>query len=475
MGSACVRACARGGVRGGVGSAGPGAARGPARGGRLPARRFGGTFLGPMSATDASPPRARVLRGRLLCPHADAPRVTRIADGLVEIGDDGRIAAVGPAPADCEVPESFPGAVLLPGFVDAHVHFPQTRVIGSASGPLLPWLERSVFPEEARFAERCYAAAVAWEFCEALVRQGTTCAAVYASSHPAATEILFAELERRGLRALVGLTLMDRGAPPGLLLAAGPALAACEALAERWHGRDGGRLQFCVTPRFALSCTPELLRGAGRLAEARGLPVQTHLSENTAELAATAAAFPAARDYLGVYEDHGLCGPRSLFAHCIHVSAGEWDRLASAGAAVAHCPDSNFFLGSGCMRLRAATERRVRVGLGTDVGAGRTFSLRQVMASAYDASLIVGAPVPAEELLWHATRGGAAALGLGAALGCLAPGFDADLVAIDAPELAADAALFDALAFRRDAGPARAVYVRGRLLRGAAASAPEVV
>lgn len=429
----------------------------------------------PAPAPSGTPSRARVLRGRLLCPHPHAPRVERIADGLVEIAADGTIAAVRPAPADCEVPESFPGAVLLPGFVDAHVHYPQTRVIGSASGPLLRWLERTVFPEEARFANVRYAGAVAWEFCEALIRQGTTSAAIFGSSHPEATEVLFGELERRGLRALVGLTLMDRGAPAGLVLGAGPALAACERLVDTWHGRDGGRLRFCVTPRFALSCSPELLRGAGLLAERRGLHVQTHLSENTEECAATAGAFPDARDYLDVYERHGLVGERSLLAHCIHLSDGEWDRLAAAGGAVAHCPDSNFFLGSGCMRVRSASERAIRVGLGTDVGAGRSFSLRQVIAGAYDASLICGAPVGAEELLWLATRGGARALGLEGQVGCLQAGFEADIIALDVPETVPAEALFDALAFRRDAGPARAVYVRGALLRGAVAAGPEVV
>lgn len=415
---------------------------------------------------------ARTLRGRLLCPRPEDARVEYLADGLIEIDAAGKIVAVGPAPEGCDEPESYPGAVLLPGFVDTHVHFPQTRILGSASGPLLPWLQRSVFPEEARFAEARYAAAVAWEFCEQLVRHGTTCAAIYSSAHPIAAELLFDELARRGLRGLAGLTLMDRGAPDDVLLAAGPALEACTRLVERWHGHDDGRLQFCVTPRFALSCTPELLRGAAALAERHGLVVQTHLAENHDEIAATAATFPGSRDYLGVYDDHGLCGPRSLFAHCVHMSEGTWDRMAERGAAVAHCPDSNFFLGSGCMDLQAPVRRGIRVGLGTDVGAGRTFSLRQVMAAAHDAALVVAGREPgprervtAEGLLWHATRGGARALGL-AQVGCLAPGYEADVVALDVPEAIVEAAaLFDAIAFRRDAGPARAVLVRGRVLR----------
>lgn len=408
---------------------------------------------------------ARVLRGRLLCPRPEEVRVDEIADGLVRIDEGGRIAAVEVVQGACEVAETWPGAVLLPGFVDTHVHFPQTRVLGSASGPLLPWLERSVFPEEARFAAREYAAAVAAQFLGAMIDRGTTCASIYSSSHPIATEVLLAALADRGLRGQAGLTLMDRGAPPELLLPTEQAIAASEWLVERWHGHDGGRLRFCVTPRFALSCTPALLRAAGRLAERHALPVQTHLAENTAEIAATAQAFADARDYLGVYEEHGLGGSRALFAHCVHLSEGAWDRVAAQGSAVAHCPDSNFFLGSGCMPLASASGRGIRVGLGTDVGAGRSFSLRQVMAAAYDASLIVGAPVSAEALLWHATRGGARALGLGAAIGCLAPGFEADVVAVDVPDGLRGAAVMDALAFRRDAGPVRAALVRGRTLR----------
>ncbi|MEZ4465788.1 MAG: amidohydrolase family protein [bacterium] len=203
-------------------------------------------------------PGARVtLRGRLLCPAAEHPVLVDVRDGLLHLEGD-RIATVEPAPADCGVPETLPGAVWLPGFVDTHVHFPQTRIIGSATGPLLDWLASSVFPEEARFKERAYAEVVAAEFCESLLRQGTTCASIFSSSDPGATDVLFSALATVGFQADVGLTLMDRGAPPEVLLAAGPALEAAEALVARWHGR---RLRFAITPRFALSCSPELLRG----------------------------------------------------------------------------------------------------------------------------------------------------------------------------------------------------------------------
>lgn len=413
---------------------------------------------------DVPPPITRALRGRALCPRADEPRFDLVDDALLELDDDGRLVSVGPAPAGCEVAETHPGAVLVPGFVDTHLHFPQTRVLGSASGELLDWLARTVFPEEARFADRTYAEAVAAEFCAALVAQGTTSAAIYSSSHPGATDALFAALARSGLRAIAGLTLMDRGAPAEVLLPADAALDACLALHERWHGHDRGRLGFAVVPRFALSCTPTLLRTAGDLAARHRLLVQTHIAENRAELRATAAAFPEHRDYLAVYEDHGLLGPRTVLAHAIWLSDHEWRRIADADAVIAHCPDSNFFLGSGCMPLAATSARGLRLGLGTDVGAGRTFSLRRVAASAYDAALIVGGPVGPEALVWHATTGGARALGHGDVSGQLAPGFDADLVAVDVPADATGEILFDRLIFQHDAGPVRATYVRGRRL-----------
>jgi guanine deaminase len=412
------------------------------------------------------------LRGRALCPRAEEARFDVLPDALIDVDAAGRILSVGPAPDGCRVPETHPGAVLLPGFVDAHLHFPQTRVLGSASGPLLDWLQRSVFPEEARFAERAYAAEVAREFCDALIAQGTTCSAIFSSSHPGATDALFAELDRRGLRAMSGLTLMDRGAPPALLLDPAAALDACAALIERWHNHDGGRLRLSVVPRFALSCTPALLRGAADLAAAHGLWTQTHISENDEELRATAAAFPSSRDYLAVYEDHGLVGERTVLAHCIWLSDHEWDRVAQRRVAVAHCPDSNFFLGSGCMPLRQATSRQIRVGLGTDMGAGRTFSMRRVAAAAYDAALVVRSRVHPEELLWLATAGGARALGLGETIGRIAPGYEADLIAVDAPPDRSGQALIDGLLFQHDAGPVRAAYVRGRRIDGAAAAGP---
>jgi len=420
---------------------------------------------------------AGAVRGRALCPDPHARRWRLLDDAVLRWGEGGALSAVESARAvegrgDPLPPVTHPGAVWLPGFVDTHVHFPQTQIIGSASGPLLSWLERSVFPEEARFADDAYAARVAERFCEQLLRQGTTSASIYSSSHPGATHALFEALDRRGLRAEAGLTLMDRGAPDALLRPAEEALEACGALADRWHGHDAGRLRFCVTPRFGLSCTPGLLRGAGRLAEERGLWVQTHISENPRELEATAAAFPAARDYLAVYEDLGLLHARTLLAHCVWLSPSEWDRLSAARAAVTHCPDSNLFLGSGQMPLAEALGRAVRVGLGSDVGAGRSFSLRRAAARAYDASRITGADEGPAALLWLATRGGALATGRGGEVGCLAPGYEADLVCVALPpDLEEPAGLSEdervellasRLVFCEDWGGVREVRVRGR-------------
>jgi guanine deaminase len=409
------------------------------------------------------PSRLAAIRGRVLAPEPDERRFEAWPDALIRIDAEGRITEFGAAPPDCEVPETWPGAVILPGLVDTHLHFPQTRVIGSASGPLLPWLERSVFPEEARFSDAEHAAAVAEEFCASLIAQGSTSAAIYGSSHPIAAQVLLEALDRRGLRAVTGMALMDRAAPDALRLDADSALAALDALRERWHDHDRGRLRLSVIPRFAISCTPELMRRAAAFADRHALLIQTHVSENLDEVRVTRELFPASRDYLGVYEDHGLASSRTILAHCIHFDDDEWARVAAGDLAVAHCPDSNFFLGSGCMPLRAALERGVRVGLGSDVGAGRTFSIRRVAAAAYDASLIRDERVEPEQLLWLATRGGARVLGPADRLGCIAPGFDADLVAIDVPARDLTETI-DALLFRHDAGPVRATLVRGRVL-----------
>ncbi len=403
----------------------------------------------------------RSIRGLVIAPHPTEHRLDVHPDAVIRLTADGRIDSVDDAATSPDVPVTWPGTAILPGFVDTHIHFPQTRILGSASGPLLDWLDASVYPEEQRFNDRSYAASVAAQFCDALLAQGTTAAGVYSSSHLDATDALFTALDRCGLRAQAGITLMNRGAPGPLLLDTDAAVNAAETLLERWHGHDGGRLRFCVTPRFALSCDSPLLGAAADLAARHGLYIQTHLSENPDELRDTAKAFPAAADYLAVYEQHGLVGDRTIFAHCVHLSDNEWQRIARHDAVVAHCPDSNFFLGSGTMPLADALRRGIRVGLGTDVGAGRTFSMQRVASGAYDAALIEREPVSSETLLWLATRGGANALGFGECIGSIAPGYDADLVAIDVPDDTGGPRLFDALLFNLDRTAVRATVTRG--------------
>jgi len=403
---------------------------------------------------------SQAYRGRLITPTAGGIR--HIEDALLVV-DGGRIASIGPFARGVfagPVLDLRP-AVILPGFVDTHVHFPQTRVIGRAGAPLLEWLERTIFPEEARFRDADHARAVGAEFVAALAAAGTTTACVYSSSSEAATDALFEALAASGLRALAGLTLMDQRCPDALLVPRAEAMAACARLADRWHGHDGGRLAFAVTPRFALSCSRALMEDAARFAADRGLFVQTHVAENPAEGAAVLAEHPFAADYLGVYEAVGLLGPRTILAHAVHLSPAEWDRVAAEGARVAHCPDSNFFLGSGRMRLAEARARRVRVGLGSDVAAGRSFDLRRAMAYAYDTALCVGDRVHAGELLSLATLEAASALGLGDVTGSLEPGKDADFIAVDLPDHAEDEAAVLALLAFADIGRVTRAFVRG--------------
>lgn len=411
----------------------------------------------------------RAYRAQLLSPLASGA-LLHLEDGVLVVDEDGRIAAVGPfaeASLARTLVRDLRPRVLVPGFVDAHVHPPQTRIVGSATGPLLTWLETSVFPEEVRLRDGAYARAVARDFVARALASGTTTSALYATSDPAATEVLFEELEASGLRALVGLTLMDRGAPAELCLPRDVAMNACARLVDTWHGRDDGRLAFAVTPRFALSCTRELLEAAGRFAAERGLFVQTHVAENEDEERATLAMHPYASDYLGVYEATGLLGSRTVLAHAIHFTASAWERVARSGARIAHCPDSNFFLGSGRMRLAEACARGIPVGLGSDVGAGRAFDLRRAMASAYDTSLCVGAPVSPERLFELATLGGARALGFDARIGSLEVGKDADFVVLDLPPWKLDrAALLGLVAFAGDGVRVCSVHVRGRRLGG---------
>jgi len=400
------------------------------------------------------------LRARILTPESQQ-RACLLQDGLIVIDDEGRISEV------CDYDgqaydEHLNGGVLVPGFVDGHLHFPQTRIIGAASGPLLQWLENSTFPEEAKFANADHARTVAQMFCRALASAGTTLSFIYGSVHTQATHLLAQELASTGLRAILGPVLMDEHCPADLRIPTPQAMAGLEELMERWHRFDE-RLQIAVIPRFALSCSKEMLNAAGEFAQRHELWVSTHLAETVSEGELAKERF-SAPDYLSIYEDAGLAHSRSVFAHCIHLSSEEWERLSQAGCVVAHCPDSNFFLGSGRMPLDRLQEHKIAMVMGTDVAAGRTFRIPRVLSSAYDNALALPGrlQLDPQELLWWGTHGAALALGH-PHLGKIQPGFDADMVWLDVPTWADDlASILGWILFHNDAPRAKRTWVRGQ-------------
>ncbi len=410
----------------------------------------------------------RSFRGRILtpvpAPGVLVPPLRFEEDGVLIVDTHGTIVALEPFSRDAPGPVlDLRPRLITPGFVDAHVHFSQARVIGGATGSLLEWLDRTVFPEEARFSDEAYARDVAAGFFRRMLGFGTTCAGIFASSSPVATRVAFEGVEAYGILAQIGLVLMDRGAPADLVVPRDRAMADLAALLAS-HGAGGGA-RLAVTPRFGLSCSRELLADAGAFAARHGLFVQTHLAESLGECEATRAAFPEAPDYFGVYERAGLAGERSLFAHAIHLSPSEWERVAATRSRIVHCPDSNLFLGSGRMRLREALRRGIRTALGSDVAAGRTLDMRRIASAAYDTALAEGQPVTPEELLSLATWCGADALGFGDRTGALTPGRRADFVAIDVLPRARPAwDLLGQALFGSDGAPIARTFVRGQRL-----------
>lgn len=375
-------------------------------------------------------------------PFVSADALETFADGAVAFSE-GRILACGPfghvrdGHPEAEVLDAR-DTILLPGFVDAHVHYPQIRVIGAMGLELLDWLRLRSLPEEARLADPAYASAVAERFVRGLAGNGTTTALVFGSHFPEAQEELFAAASAAGLRVSSGLVVSDRGLLPELEVSAPAALEMNRALIDRWHGR--GLIRYAVTPRFSVSCSDELLAGCGELLSAPrdsdGVLFTSHLNENRSEIALVSELFPWARDYLETYERFGLVGERSVFAHDVHVGDSELDRLAGAGAAVAHCPSSNAFLSSGLFPLRRHLDAGVTVALGTDVGAGTGLSVLKEGLMAYQVQMLAGpegVPLSPAHLLWLATAAGAAALGLADEVGDLAPGKSADFVMVRAP------------------------------------------
>jgi guanine deaminase len=405
--------------------------------------------------------------------------LTCIPDGAV-LCRGGRIKAAGPyaeiaraAPPGAQV-HDHRGRLIAPGFVDLHTHYVQTGVMGAHGRQVLDWLTEYVFAEEQRFEDPAYAAKSAAFFCRELLRNGTTTAMVFGAVQPQSADALFEAAMALNMRMVAGKVLMDRHAPDALLDTAQSAYDDSKALIERWHGK--GRLGYAVTPRFAPTSTPAQLEAAGALVrEHPGVFMQTHLSENEDEVGWVGALFPGAEDYLDVYDRYGLVGPRSVFAHGIHLSEREFARLSGSGAAIAHCPTSNLFLGSGLFELNAAKAagRPVRVGLGSDVGGGTTLSMLQTAGEAYKVGQLHGRGLNAAEALHLMTLGGAEALGMADRLGSLEPGKEADIVVLDpgatpliAQRTARSQSLLETLFVLMAMGDDRAVhstYVAGRL------------
>lgn len=418
----------------------------------------------------------RAFRAELLSVGEDPARagpgaVRHEEDGLLVVEDGlvlarGRHAELAGKFADVPV-ERLPGLVV-PGFVDAHVHYPQVERIASHGAQLLEWLDRHIFPAEQAFADPAHADAIAAFFLDELLRNGTTSALVFATVHACSVDALFEAALARDMRIVSGKVLMDLG-PPGLRDTVAEGRAGTEALIARWRGR--GRLGYAVTPRFALTSSDAQLADAGAmLAEHPDVLLHTHLAENGGEIAAVGERFDA-RDYLDAYDRFGLVGRRSVFAHCVHMSEPMMARMAEAGAGIAFCPTSNLFLGSGLFDLAQADRHGVRVGVGTDVGAGTSLSVLHTLGEAYKVCQLRGASLDPFRALHLATTGGARIMGIADRVGALEPGQEADFVVLDGaatPLLArraAGAPLHDRLFALQVLGDDRAVaatYLRGR-------------
>ncbi len=377
-------------------------------------------------------------------------------DGRVDV-EDGVIRAVGPWRHTSRYSDLRPH-LMIPGLVDVHAHVPQLPVCGVHPDNLLDWLQKWTFPLEARF-RGARARTLSAAFVNEMLGHGTTTAALYTSAWPDSVTACFAAAAKAGIHAWIGPPLMDIGAYRPVTT------RRVLDEARRLARLDSPRVRFAVTPRFALSCSMDLLAGAGDLAREFNLPVQTHIAEQQEECRAVRRRFH--RSYLHVYERAGLVGPRSLFAHAIWLTPREWDRLAVA--AVAHCPTSNVFLGSGVMDWRQA--RRARVGLGSDVGAGPDLSVFRVARTAWTVHSLAGVTPAAGELLGAATLGGARALGFEDAVGSLEPGKAADFVLLDAarvippgaPDVESTDDLLSRILHRAGRSSIRQVYVAGRV------------
>jgi len=358
-------------------------------------------------------------------------------DGLLVV-KDGRVHQLGDAPAllpalppGTEVTD-YRGRLLMPGFVDTHVHFAQTDIIASHGEQVLEWLERYTFPEERRFADEAYAAEVAEFAVNEMLRNGTTTSMVFATVHKASVDAVMRAAESRGLCMIAGKVMMDRNCPEALCDTAEDSYADSKALIEKWHGAGQGRLRYAVTPRFAPTSSERQLALAGKLLDEHpGVYLQSHLAENKSECRWVQQLFPWSTSYLDVYDHFGLLRPKAVFAHCIHLDDRDRQRMAAQGAAMSFCPTSNLFLGSGLFDAGLTARSGVRLGIGTDVGGGTSFSILRTLHEAYKVIHLAGQNMNAFQGFYHATLGGARAIYLEDEIGSFGPGKYADFVVLD--------------------------------------------
>ncbi|PRY94560.1 guanine deaminase [Hasllibacter halocynthiae] len=425
-----------------------------------------------------------LIAGQVLQTHADPfstppEEALTVASGAVAVAGGtvratGTLADLRAAHPDAAV-HDHGDALVLPGLIDAHVHYPQTAIIASWGERLIDWLNRYTFPEEGRFGDPLYAADVAARHLDLALANGTTTTASYCTTHPGSVDAYFAAAAERGMRVVAGKTCMDRNAPGELLDTPRRAHDESADLLARWHGR--GRAVYAITPRFTPTSSDEQLEALGALWAANPTCLmQTHLSEQIEEIAWVRELAPEACDYLATYERHGLIGEGAVFGHAIHLEAREVTRLRESGSALVHCPTSNAFIGSGLFDTARRKADGIAVGLATDTGGGSSFSMLRTMAAAYEVGQLTGAALHPAQLLWLATTGSARALRLGDRIGRIAPGMEADLLVLDlasTPAIAQRAARAETAweaAFPTimmgDDRAVRAVYLEGRRLEG---------
>jgi guanine deaminase len=421
----------------------------------------------------------RIIRGQTLSFSSDGGPLFE-KKGAIAISNDGRILWSGSysnLPEDyLNAPrDDYPECLVLPGFIDPHIHFPQYRILAAPGRDLLDWLNRFTFPEEARYGEKPHVERAAGLFLRRLFAAGTTSILAFCSVHKLCADVLFSAAEAHGMALISGKAMMDRNAIPALHDDPEISARESEELIRKWHGR--GRARYAISPRFAITSTEAQLKLAGELLRSHPyVTMQTHLAESRLEIETVKRLYPNARDYTAVYEKFGLLGPTSLFAHGIHLSDSECWRLHDSGSKIVHCPTSNTFLGSGLFPMThlQKSERPVPVGLATDIGGGTSYSMLSTMAEAYKVAMLQGRRLSAIELFCMSTRGNAALLGLQGEIGSLDQGSFADITVLDpqaTPVLASrhelSGSLEDmlfALMILGDDSAVRATYVAGNLL-----------